>query len=239
MKQLLLAFALIAVSSAAGAVPVVLVAHTATGGGTSPVTFITDGSHVSGIATPSTVVWDWDGSTLTGTGLYTATASINGSPVTATILAHQVTDLTISTGGTAFGFASAASYSCVEGTFLSGVGVNGCGGYSLGANFIDESSTTYGPGLAVSQIIGGDDFQTGGPQTITTFNYGIDSIVGVNGLTPGDLVVLGNGIPPGSFFSERMTFQVVPIPAAIWLFGSALGMLGLIRRKTTARRLVS
>jgi len=71
---------------------------------------------------------------------------------------------------------------------------------SLGANFVDESTTTWGPGVAVTQSLGGDDYSTGGPESVFSFNYGIDSIVGVNGLTPGDLIVLGNAFLPTPFF---------------------------------------
>jgi hypothetical protein len=31
-----------------------------------------------------------------------------------------------------------------------------------------------------------------------------------------------------------MDFSVVPVPAAVWLFGSALGVMGLVRRKKAA-----
>jgi hypothetical protein len=32
----------------------------------------------------------------------------------------------------------------------------------------------------------------------------------------------------------RVNSNVVPIPAAVWLFGSGLGLLGWLRRRTTA-----
>ncbi|MEZ5566474.1 MAG: VPLPA-CTERM sorting domain-containing protein [Gammaproteobacteria bacterium] len=35
-----------------------------------------------------------------------------------------------------------------------------------------------------------------------------------------------------AFQQYTMTFAVVPVPAAVWLFGSALGLMGLARRKT-------
>jgi hypothetical protein len=36
-----------------------------------------------------------------------------------------------------------------------------------------------------------------------------------------------------SFKIESVTFSPVPIPAAVWLFGSALGLLGWMRRKAS------
>jgi hypothetical protein len=40
------------------------------------------------------------------------------------------------------------------------------------------------------------------------------------------------GVPaPGSVFARS---DVVPVPAAVWLFGSALGLMGVVRRKITA-----
>jgi hypothetical protein len=41
--------------------------------------------------------------------------------------------------------------------------------------------------------------------------------------------------PPGSGSSGyTYTFSVVPVPAAVWLFGSALGLLGVARRQRKA-----
>jgi hypothetical protein len=33
---------------------------------------------------------------------------------------------------------------------------------------------------------------------------------------------------------EEMDFSVVPVPAAVWLFGSALGLMGVVGRKKAA-----
>lgn len=68
--------------------------------------------------------------------------------------------------------------------------------------------------------------------SIADYGFGLVSITGT-GMNPGDLVNIGNGIAVGTAFGEMMTFQVapVPVPAGVWLFGSALGLLGWMRRK--------
>jgi hypothetical protein len=37
---------------------------------------------------------------------------------------------------------------------------------------------------------------------------------------------------PGLVHTDSFTFTVVPVPTAVWMLGSALGVLGLVRRKT-------
>jgi hypothetical protein len=43
------------------------------------------------------------------------------------------------------------------------------------------------------------------------------------------------GLNEGSYLwswaSDSVTVKVVPIPAAVWLFGSGLGLLGFLRRR--------
>jgi hypothetical protein len=38
----------------------------------------------------------------------------------------------------------------------------------------------------------------------------------------------------GNNIREELNFSVVPVPAAVWLFGSALGLMGVVRRKKAA-----
>jgi MYXO-CTERM domain-containing protein len=55
------------------------------------------------------------------------------------------------------------------------VGASICGNYNLGGNFTNESTTSWGPGTAVSRTIGGDDFALGSQQSIATLN-GMDDL---------------------------------------------------------------
>jgi hypothetical protein len=45
---------------------------------------------------------------------------------------------------------------------------------------------------------------------------------------------LDTGVYTWSWAGDSVTLNVVPIPAAVWLFGSALGWLGWMRRKQSA-----
>jgi hypothetical protein len=229
MKKVILALALFSVSWAANAITVNLIRHNQTSGSGAISTLINDGSQVNNAAGPSTAVWDWDGTTLSSSGVYSAVSSIGSSSFSSSVLGDLITDLSIDTSTST---ASATSYACSEGNFLATVGASGCGGYNLGTNFANESTTIWGPGLAVSRTIGGDDVITGGPpRDITSYDFGLVSFDGTT-------LIIGNGIPLGSTGptfggGEEMVFEVsaVPVPAAAWLFGSALGLLGWARRR--------
>ncbi|MDP7418544.1 MAG: hypothetical protein QF483_01525, partial [Gammaproteobacteria bacterium] len=94
-----MALILFAIASLANAITLLLVSHNQTSSGSVISTLITDGSHVQG-QPASTAAWDWDGTTLTSTGLYSAVSSVGSSPYSATILNDQVTDLSIDTATT-------------------------------------------------------------------------------------------------------------------------------------------
>jgi len=229
--KVVLAMALITISSAANAVTVILIVHNQTSGSGVISSLITDGSHVQGFAA-STAVFEWDGTTLTSTGLYSATGSLGSSPYSSTILNDAIVDLSINTGTAT---ASATSYTCIEGTFLSTVGANGCGDYTLGPNFQDESVTVWS-GVTVTQNLNvnpafppapGDDVAgTGGPRVISAYDFDTATLIsGVDGLTDGDVFSIGNGQPIGvaGLGGEAMQFQVV-IPPAVAVADTASGL---------------
>jgi hypothetical protein len=95
-------------------------------------------------ASPAT--WDWNGTTMTGTGLLWTTAFNGSNAVGTAVLSFRATNLTVTpTTNTA----TAGTFQCYEGTFLAGVNVNGCSNVDLGLNGLFES-----PVLAYN--IGGD-----------------------------------------------------------------------------------
>ena len=189
-------------------------------------------SGLSGNITSSSATFSYDDVT----NLLTQTAGIfnvrfNAGPQT--LYRTSITGLIIGNGAAA----SASTFICTEGNFGPGVGASVCGGYHFGGNFINESTTSWGPGTAVSRTIGGDDGLGGTPQ------QSITSLDGMNTITwMGTTLVLANktctgtctNTAAGSNNGQQWTFSVVPVPAAVWLFGSAVVMMGWTRRKAAA-----
>jgi hypothetical protein len=202
----------------------------------SVLTYSNNGTSALNISSSTGLSWSYDDVTnlMTQTG-GTLNARATTAPTT-TLFRQFVTGLVIGNGGAA----SAATFTCTEGNFGAGVGASICGNYTLGANFTNESTTTWGPGTAASRTLGGDDSSAGAQQTIAALN-GMSTISWV-----GTTLVLRNATctgpcltnPPGSFNNGyTYTFTAgpaVPVPAAVWLFGSALGLLGVARRQRKA-----
>ena len=190
------------------------------------------------ISSSSGLTWTYDDVTslMTQTGgllnVRTTTAP------TTTLFRQSITGLVIGGGGTA----SASSFVCTEGNFGAGVGASICGNYVFGANLLNESTTTWGPGTAVSLTLGGDDWAAGPQQSIAMLN-GMSTVSWVgttlelsNRTCTGPCTTMPGAYNNGYIYTFTAGPQVVvPVPAAVWLFGSALGVMGLMRRKAATQ----
>lgn len=171
--------------------------------------------------------WTWD--TVTNDIVQTGSNSNSfyaGPPIPPQLVYQQnLTNLVISGAGVA----SASAYSCVNGAFAAsptGLNRDVCAAYNYGTNQTNESTVSL-DGTAVT-LLGGDDFLSGAPQTLSNnFDMSVRTLVG-NTLTVNK--TSWSPTVPGNF---QMTFTVVPIPAAGWLLGTGLGMISMIRRRKT------
>lgn len=66
----------------------------------------------------------------------------------------------------------------------------------------------------------------------TIYDYAVNGLGGAQGTYFFAAHVAGMTVGPGSAYFGGST--VVPVPAAVWLFGSALGLLGVARRQRAA-----
>jgi hypothetical protein len=134
-----------------------------------------------------------------------------------------------STGANSY---SASAYSCVDGSFGDTVGASLCGNYNFGGNLSNESSIDYGmiPG---TRSLGGDDYAIGPQQQGSDYATAMASWNGVELIMDTADWVCVDPLNPfcHSDSGYRLGFTAVPVPAAIWLFGSALGLIGWMRRK--------
>jgi hypothetical protein len=206
----------------------------------SILTYSNNGTAGSPLNTSSStgLTWSYDDVTnlMTQTG-GTINARSTTSP-TSTLFRQFITGLVIGNGGAA----SAATFSCVEGNFGGNVGASICGNYLLGANFASDSTTTWGPGTAASRTLGGDDIPAGAQQTIAALNgmstaswVGTTLVLTNRTCSPGSTACNGTSSwNNGYVYTFTAGPQVVPVPAAVWLFGSALGLLGVARRQRMA-----
>ncbi len=158
----------------------------------------------------------------------TTTVLFNLSPLPNNeLFTHNHTNWT--TGGGAY---SASAYNCAEGQFGGSVGAHLCGNWSYGGNFVNESSVNYAA-IPGTRTLGGDDGvvgpqQQGSDYAATTASFGGGTLVMQSALWN----TLGmNG---SSTAGVELVFSAVPVPAAVWLFGSALGLLGWLRRRSQA-----
>jgi hypothetical protein len=193
--------------------------------------------------TPSTAVWDWNA----GTGVLSMTGSFNtastlgssGAAAASAVIGDKVTNMVINTVA---GTTTASSYTCAEGNFLAGVGANGCANVVTGGDFVYNGSIAFNVGgnaNCVNRTIGGDDISSGNVRGLSSGagGGGCDATDGAFDLwtvvqDSGGVLILSNGIPLANAGTNYLTFSTVPVPAAVWLFGSALGLLGVARRRS-------
>jgi hypothetical protein len=69
--------------------------------------------------------------------------------------------------------------------------------------------------------------------------YESNSLLGASSATYSGATIASLGMTPGTYVYDlggvdTLTLQVVPVPAAVWLFGSALTGLGFVRRRIQA-----
>ncbi len=75
---------------------------------------------------------------------------------------------------------------------------------------------------------------------VNNFEFSVYQVFWGEGCCTEENVVVGGvwqgtgGIPAFPNINVATSWSVVPIPAAVWLFGSGLGLLGWVRRRQTA-----
>ena len=138
--------------------------------------------------------FDWNGTALTGTGLFWATSYINSNPNSTAVISDKVTNLSITPGTST---TTVATYECVEGTFLVGVGAIGCKNINLGLNLVDNSPTAWQVGgnpYCVSQTIGSDDYSLtdGGVSGTLSYNLQTANFTPLRDLTSATSLAVAN-----------------------------------------------
>lgn len=148
------------------------------------------------------------------TGLITQTGGVYNvratTAPTTTLFRHSIEGLVIGNGDPA----QATSFLCVEGNFGGNVGASICGNYNFGANFLSDSTTTWGPGTDFGRTIGGDDNALGPQQSILNYNsldadsFDGTTLVLTNATCTGPCLTL----PAGAFNNGlSITFALTPV----------------------------
>jgi hypothetical protein len=119
-------------------------------------------------------------------------------------------------------------YSCADGGFGPSLTLSYCGGYNWGGNNVDDSALDYGT-IPGALTIGGDDVAILPVRQASDYESSLRS-------WNGDTLVIQTALwdddgTTDSPLAYQLTFATVPIPAAAWLFASALGLLGWTKRQ--------
>jgi hypothetical protein len=113
------------------------------------------------------------------------------------------------------------------------VGGSGRGWYDIGINFSFDANSYYVINWRPTD--GGSDWAT----NLDYYNdSGLalsisDMVMLINGTAGSDAAAFDNSLHP----NIRLGIQAVPVPAAVWLFGTALGGIGGFSRRRTAVKL--
>jgi len=220
-----------AVATAVGGASAPALAATYTATLTQYATYSNNGTAGSNAnITSSTATWTYDdvSNLVTQTG-GTLNARFTTAP-TSTLFRSIATGLVIGNGAAATG----STYACQEGNFGGGVGASICGNYNFGANFVNETTSSWGPGTATSRTLGGDDAALGAQQSIAALD-GLNTITWTgtqlqitNRSCTGPCATLGAGAYNAGLLVTYTT-QAVPLPATAWLLGT--GLMGVAGRR--------
>ncbi len=114
-----------------------------------------------------------------------------------------------------------------ENDYIDHIEVSGPSGFKTNETLLHDGATNNASFLAASLA---------GYQGIGQYNVMLTQIYDVSVeplLVNGKAEAYVNGRWSGNL-EVVYTYNVIPIPAAVWLFGSGLGLLGWIRRRQTA-----
>jgi hypothetical protein len=214
MKKTLATIALIGAAGVASAAPATL---------TGVTSYSKNGTATWNIALAGATNTQWDLNI--GTGTASQTGPGNLLKMNTKVGPNVLDTIAMTNGVLGSGTATATSWTCTEGTFGYNVGAHICGNFLLGANTTSDSIVG-NSGTAVTVIIGGDDIPIGAPQSLANSfsNMALTSLGGGN-------YKLSNGVVDVGGYDFFFNVAVVPVPAAVWLFGSALGLMGVARRR--------
>ncbi len=103
-----------------------------------------------------------------------------------------------------------------------------------GVAFAELFSELDGGGTSKSEILGGGPLALNGdPAVWTSFVFNTTAGPDVSGGITLQLTATtgADNSSIAQVFYDNVRIEVVPVPAAVWLFGSALGLLGWVKRK--------
>ena len=158
--------------------------------------------------------WDWNGTTMTMTGLLWTASAIASNPNGSIVISDKVTNLVINTAANT---TTAGNYLCVEGTFLATVGANGCLNVELGPNTTLNSTVAYNVGGAancVDRTVIADDIDTGNVR-------GLDNTVAGGGCDTTDGGFLDYNVVANPRFLILADNTVVKGSDGCYMFGRA------------------